>query len=192
MVRILGGQFKGLSLVTPPSIRATSAKVRQALFNILEPVVDGARVLDVFAGSGAFGCEALSRGASFAAFIDADTESVLSIRENLQRLAEELPRTSWRVVHQDAEAGIRTVAGSGAPFDLIMLDPPYRSEEGKKALNAVVDCAILAPSGIVAVEHDQRTVYPIPLGPLRYSTQHRYGDTVLSLYSAHPLGAHSE
>lgn len=184
MSRITGGRFKGISLVAPKGIRATEAKVRQALFNILGPSLEGARVLDGFAGSGAIGIEALSRGAAFVAFIEEDGEAILSIRDNLERIEAEVPRTAWRVVHLDVERGLRQVAKAERPFDVIVFDPPYRSAEGKKALNTVVDCAMLAPASIVVIEHDQRTVLPSSVGPLQQGRQHRYGDTVLSFYEA--------
>ena len=180
--RILGGDFKGLPLAVPRPIRATEAKVRQALFNILGDWVEGTRVLDGFAGSGALGFEALSRGASFVAFVESDTEAVLSIRQTLGRLEPELPRRAWRLVHLTMEQGVPQLAKVEPPFDLILLDPPYHSDEGKKALNTVVECAILARAGIVVMEHDRRTAPPPSVGSLQQRTQHRYGDTVLSFY----------
>ena len=182
MVRITAGEFKGLVLATPASIRATEAKVRQALFNILGDFIHGARVLDGFAGSGALGIEALSRGAAFAAFVESDTEAALAIRENLERLGPDLPRDAWRLLHLDMERALPQLAQSEAPFDLVLLDPPYRTDDGKKALSALVQCAILAPAGLVVIEHDQRTVLPTVIGPLQHGKRHRYGDTVLSFY----------
>jgi len=182
MARITGGQFKGLALVVPKPIRATEAKVRQAVFNILGSFVEGARVLDAFAGSGALGLEALSRGAEFAAFIESDAEAVVAIRDNLARLERQLPRSAWRLVHGEVAWGMKQLAASEPRFDIILLDPPYHSPEGKKALNTVVECAILAPAGVVVLEHDQRTELPASFGPLRRGKRHRYGDTVLSLY----------
>ncbi len=184
MPYILGGAFKGRTLVTPSAIRATEAKVRQALFNILGSAVEGARVVDVFAGSGALGLEALSRGAAFVAFIESDPEAVVCIRDNLQRLADEVPREAWRVMSLDAERGLQELARAPAAADILLMDPPYRTDDGKKALNALIDCAILAPTGIVAIEHDRRTVLPASIGPLVQWKQHRYGDTVLSFYHA--------
>ncbi len=184
MLRISAGQFRGIQLEVPKRIRATEGKVRQALFNILGEVIIGARVLDGYAGSGALGLEALSRGAAFAAFVEEDTDGILAIRANLDRLAHELPREAWRVVHMDFVRGARQLARVEAPFDLILLDPPYRADEAKKALNAVVDCAILAPTGLVILEHDQRTTPPATWGPLTHGKRHRYGDTVLSFYQA--------
>ena len=180
MLRISGGQFKGRSLKVPPALRATEAKVRQALFNILASRIEGARVVDGFAGSGSLGLEALSRGAAFVAFIESEGEAVVSIRDNLARL--EVPPHAWRVLHLDLERGLGELAKTEPPFDLVLLDPPYRGDEGKKALNTVVECAILAPAGLIAIEHDQRTALPAMVGPLQQRTRHRYGDTVLSFY----------
>jgi 16S rRNA (guanine(966)-N(2))-methyltransferase RsmD len=186
MLRVGAGEFKGVTLATPPGIRATGAKVRLALFNILGEAVAGARVLDVFAGSGALGIEALSRGAAFVAFIESDTRAILAIRDNLDRLAPDLPRHAWRVAHLDAVRGIGQLAKAESPFDIIICDPPYRTDDARKALNAIVECAILAPSGIVVIEHDQRTILPDTVGYLRQGKRHRYGDTVLSLYMGSP------
>ena len=184
MIRLSGGRWKGLVLKPPSSLRPTEGKVRQALCNILGAVLEGARVLDGFAGSGALGFETLSRGAAFAAFVESETEAVLSIRDNLERLGPELPREAWRVMHLEFERAAAQLAKTEDPFDVVVLDPPYRSDEGKKALNALVQYAILAPAGIVVVEHHQRTVLPEAVGPLRQFKRHRYGDTVLSFYRA--------
>lgn len=184
VLTIAAGQFKGLRLVTPHGLRPTAAKVRQALFNILGPVIHGARVIDGFAGSGALGCEALSQGAQTVAFIEADAEAVVAIRDNLARLGAELPRQAWRVLHLDLERGLRELARTEPPYDVMLLDPPYETPEAKKALNTVVECAILAPTGIVVVEHHLRTILPVSVGFLRQWKRHRYGDTVLSFYDA--------
>jgi len=182
MSRVAAGLFKGLSLKAPPGIRPTEDKVRQAVFNILGPAVGGCRFLDGFAGSGALGIEALSRGAAFSAFIESDTQAVLAIRENLERLSPDVEAESWRVLHLPAERGIAVLAESEDPFDFVLLDPPYASIDGKKALNALSRHAILAPAGIVVLEHDRRTEQPTIIGPLKQWKQHRYGDTVLSLF----------
>ena len=142
----------------------------------------GAQVIDGYAGSGALGLEALSRGAAFVAFIESDGEAVVSIRDNLERLSPELTREARRVLHLDLDRGLRALARTEPPFNLILLDPPYRSDEAKKALNTVEECAILAPTGIVAIEHHRQTALPSSSGSLQAFKQHRYGDTVLSFY----------
>ena len=182
MLRITGGRYKGVPLHAPPHLRATSAKVRQALSNILGALIEGSRVLDAFAGSGALGFEALSRGAAFVAFIDSSADAVISIRDTLTRLGSEAPRSAWRVMHLEVEPALAELAASEPPFDLVLLDPPYGADEGKKALNSVARYAILAPAGIVVIEHHQRTALSPAIGPLHQFKRHRYGDTVLSFY----------
>ena len=184
MFKVTGGRFKGMALVAPSKLRATEAKVRQAIGNILREVLEDGRVLDGFAGSGALGFEALSRGASFVAFVDSDPDAVVSIRDNLERLGADISRSAWRVLHLDFERGVQELAGSEPPFDVILLDPPYRTDDGKNALNALAQYAILAPAGIIVIEHHQRTVLPASIGPLHQFKRHRYGDTVLSFYRA--------
>lgn len=180
MARICGGAWKGRALTIPPHIRATEAKVRQALYNILGESVAGSRVVDGYAGSGALGCEALSREASFAAFVEPDPQAVVCIRENLDRLGAD--RDAWRLLHLEWARALPVLAQAQAPFDLVLLDPPYGGEEARKALIALDGYAILAPAGLVVVEHDRKTGLPASTSTLRALTQHRYGDTVLSLY----------
>jgi 16S rRNA (guanine966-N2)-methyltransferase len=156
--------------------------VRQAIFNILGPGIQGARVLDAFAGSGALGCEALSRGAGFVAFVDSDLEAVLCVRDNLGHLDADLPREAYRVLQLDMERAAADFASQETLFDVILLDPPYEGEAAKKALNALGDCVILAPTGVLIVEHSRRAMLDTAVGRLRQRRQHRYGDTVLSLY----------
>jgi len=181
-VHLTGGRWKGRTLATPAAQRPTGAKIRLALGNILREILPGARVLDGFAGSGAVGFEALSRGAAYVVFVDSDADSVMAVRDNLDKLGMELPRSAWRVMHLEIERGIQELANTGAQFDVIYLDAPYRSDDGKKALNALAQCAILAPSGIVVVEHHRGTALPPTLGSLEQFKRHRYGDTVLSFY----------
>ena len=184
MVRVTGGEWKGRGWEAPRSVRVTGAKVRQALFNILGSLTPGARMVDAFAGSGAVGIEALSRGASFVAFIESDDEAAWAIRGALERCSgERLPRR-WRIVQRDADAGLRQLARDDGPFDIIFCDPPYADEAAKKVLNTVEGCAMLARTGWLIIEHHRRAVLPSSVGPLRQSGQRRYGGTVLSFYQS--------
>ena len=153
MLKISGGQFRGVHLEAPAELRPTEAKVRQAIFNILGDFVVGARVVDAFAGSGALGIEALSRGASYVAFIETDAAAMLAIRDNLAKVDAELPDGMTRCIHLPVERGLEVLAKEEPPFDLVICDPPYGSSEAKKALSTVVECAMLAPAGVVVIEH---------------------------------------
>jgi 16S rRNA (guanine(966)-N(2))-methyltransferase RsmD len=174
-----------MRLAVPSRIPATAAKVRLALFNILQSVTEGARVLDGCAGSGALGLEALSRGAASAVFIDSDAASVRAIRENVARARYKGLQAEVMVLKTDALNALRRLGRHGTSFDLILLDPPYGHDVGKKALNVVAEYAMLAPSGILCLEHAARAVVPSEVGSLTLLKQHRYGGTVLSFYESH-------
>lgn len=182
MARISGGLLRGRTLVVPKQIRATEEKVRQAFFNILGSAIVGATVLDGFAGSGAFGLEALSRGAGRVIFLESHPASIKAIRENLAKIAGEPLEGEWVVHPGDVLRRLGEVAREEGPFDIVVFDPPYEAVEGKKLLNAVNDCAILTASGVLCLEHALRDEPPSRVGPLALVKQHRYGGTVLSFY----------
>ncbi|MEJ0059947.1 MAG: 16S rRNA (guanine(966)-N(2))-methyltransferase RsmD [Terricaulis sp.] len=142
-MRIVGGQFKGRALTAPAgrATRPTSDRAREAVFNILahapwSPGIEGRRVLDLFAGSGALGFEALSRGAAFALFVDTDADARGAIRQNIEALA--LFGTT-RIHRRDATDLGKKPAGLGDPFDLVFLDPPYGQKLGERVLARLGD-----------------------------------------------------
>ena len=188
MLRVAAGALRGLIIDVPPHIRPTEGKVRQAIFNILGPSIAGARVIDAFAGSGALGLEALSRGAGFVAFLESNPACLRAIERNLaqvttsRQIAPEAVFAQWTVLPGDANRSLEVLAGRGERFDVALLDPPYDGEEGKKALQAVGRSAILAASGILCLEHARSTRLPTTAGSLGLIKQHRYGETVLSFY----------
>ncbi len=182
MARIATGALKGLTLTIPQHIRATEDKVRQALFNIVGSHVEGANVLDGFAGSGALGLEALSRGADRVVFLESHPECLRAIRANVAKLSPEAMVGIWEIVQGDVLSRLPAVAQRFGVFDLVLLDPPYDGPWGKKALHVVAACGILAPAGLVCLEHARQSQISQAVGPLKRMTQHRYGDTVLSFY----------
>ncbi len=182
MARIAAGFLKGQVLVVPRHIRATADKVRQALFNILGGQIADARVIDGFAGSGALGLEALSRGARLVVFLESHPACVNAIERNLARIHPGTLPGRWRVMRGDALRSLQALARKTEPFDLLLLDPPYEGSLGEKALNVVATCGMLAPTSIVCVEHVRRHEPPSAIGPLILMTRYRYGDTVLSVY----------
>ncbi len=184
MAYVLAGQLKGMRLTVPSRIRATEAKVRLALFNILQAVIEGAGVLDGCAGSGALGLEALSRGAASAVFVDSDPACVRAIQENLAKARHKGLQAVTQIIRADVVQGLKRLARHGAVFDLILLDPPYDDSVGKKALNVVAEYAMLAPAGVLCLEHATRTAVPPEAGSLILIKQHRYGGTVLSFYES--------
>lgn len=176
-MRISGGTGRGRRITAPSgsAVRPTSDKVRQALFNILGDRISGAVFLDLFAGAGAVGIEAISRGAGAVVFVDASRRSAGIIEKNLRRtdLGEEA-----RVVVADAEAFIRRWSG---PYDIIFMDPPY-AEDINDLIERIGDSGLLKPDGLLVYEHFRKRASPERFGRLILFREARYGDTVLSFY----------
>jgi len=177
-MRIVGGSFGGRVLRAPAgaATRPTSEKVRQAIFNIL-PDPDGAQVLDVFAGSGALGIEALSRGAAHATFFETAKPALAAVRGNLRDLGLEDRAT---VVAGDSVT-LAARHAPPAPWRLVFVDPPYRSDLATRAVLAIPP-ANLANDVVIVIEHDRRNAPPDALGSLLRTDQRRYGDTLVSFY----------
>jgi len=149
--------------------------------------VEGAKILDLFSGSGALGIEALSRGASHVTFVDRSSFSMESIQENLSSLSlASLEPPPFDLLRTDALAAIRRLRREESEFDLALLDPPYGRHLARKSLIALTQYAIVSKSGWVVAEHDKRDLLPPSLegkeACLMLQGLKRYGDTVLSLY----------
>ena len=175
-MRVVAGQLGGRRLAAPRGrdTRPTADRVREAVFSILGPL-DGERVLDLFAGSGALGIEALSRGAGSAVFVDDATSAVRAVRENLDALG-----LSARVVRADAAQALRDAREAGDAYDLIFVDPPYRHAERWAGRLSELLPAVLASGGRVVSESDRRA--PLALG-LRLADERRYGDTLIRIHA---------
>ena len=186
-MRVTGGSDRGRRLKAPRGLgtRPTAAKIREAIFNILGPPPEGA-VLDLFAGSGALGLEALSRGAKRAVFIERDRSALAVLRQNLREMAAESRST---VIATDVRTGIRRLAASmSSPerfsedrFSWVFLDPPYANET-EAILAELADRDLLAGCAVVIVEHDKRHRPPASIGGLFLTLRREYGDTELSFY----------
>lgn len=179
-VRIVGGNLGGRVLRAPggAATRPTSEKVREAVFDILGSVA-GDRVLDLFAGTGALGLEALSRGAAHATFVDSARPAVAAIRGNLRALGLEDRAT---VIAGDAVA-VAARHAAAAPWRVVFVDPPYRSELAARAVLAL-PADRLAPGAVIIIEHDRHNAPPDLLGSLLRTDQRRYGDTLISFFAA--------
>jgi len=156
-MRIVGGEFKGRALATPDGqkTRPTSDRAREAIFNVLThaewaPALADARVMDIFAGSGALGFEAMSRGAGFCLFVETDEAARGAIRDNVESLG--LFGTT-RVHRRDATQLGQRPGGAAEAFDLVFLDPPYRQGLGQRALKALIDGNWLSDDAVAVFEH---------------------------------------
>jgi 16S rRNA (guanine966-N2)-methyltransferase len=175
-MRVVGGRLKGRALRAPASraIRPTSERLRESIFDILvhrHGAVEGARVVDLFAGSGALAIEALSRGAAFALFVDNGAPARALLRANVEALALGGVTRIWR-----ADATRLGKAPAGAPFALAFLDPPYGKGLAEPALAALRDGGWLAPGALVVVEESAEAAIEAPRG-FRVEDARTYGDT---------------
>lgn len=180
-MRIVGGEFRGRTLAAPRSnsIRPTTDRVREALFNILASryprLLPGARVLDLFAGSGALGFEALSRGASACVFVEQSVEGRGLIRATMESLA---LQGKARILRRDATA--LGDAGTIRPFGLVFADPPYAKGLGEMALESARDGGWLEPNAVAVIEESASVPFSPPSG-FQIADERRYGDTIIRI-----------
>jgi 16S rRNA (guanine(966)-N(2))-methyltransferase RsmD len=179
--RIIGGAGKGRRLKTAAgeTTRPTGARLRQTLFDILAPRIEGSRFLDAFAGSGGVGLEALSRGAARVVLVDTSAAAVEAARENARALA--AAGGEVQVVRQDARLALEALADQGRLFDVVYLDPPYASEL-YEPLVALAGARLVAEDGIVVAEHFHKRRLPERIGALVRTREKRIGDHCLSFY----------
>ncbi len=182
-MRIVGGRFRGRAIAAPSGTltRPTSDRVREALFNILAHGVDGfeiegARVLDLFAGSGALGLEALSRGAAYCLFVEDNADARGAVRENIEALGLTGASKLWR-----RDATKLGPASPMQPFQLLFADPPYGKGLGELALSAAAEGRWLSPGAVCVLEEraDAAIAIPADFAPLDVRT---YGDTALHFF----------
>jgi len=182
-MRLTGGLDRGRRLIAPRGgrTRPTAAKVREAIFNILGPPPDGG-VLDLYAGTGALGLEALSRGAGSVVFVEREHAPLAALRRNIKELGCS-ERTS--VIASDVCSGIRRLvaAGQGAAFSWVFLDPPY-VKETEGVLAELSGSGLLTACAVVVLEHDRRHRPPVSVGNLFLTDRREYGDTELSFFRA--------
>jgi 16S rRNA (guanine966-N2)-methyltransferase len=179
-MRLTGGLDRGRRLRAPKGAgtRPTGAKVREAMFNILGPPGEGA-VLDLFAGTGALGIEALSRGAVSACFVEREARARVALQRNLREL--ELSSRA-RVMGSDVLAALQKLEGEGARFAWVFVDPPYAANAVAPVLSALAGGSLLASGAVIVVEHDKRHLPPDSAGAVHLTDRRFYGDTGVSFY----------
>lgn len=184
MLKITGGEFKGkgLKTVSKTEIRPTPAKVREAIFNILRDKLSGKLFLDLFAGSGIVGIEALSRGAAHAFFFEKDRAHFKLLSQNIEKMGLGSKAT---IRHEDAFS----IRRAPVPCDIVFADPPYGSGLLEKILPLLGGNGMIKPQGIVIAEHFKKTILAPAYGNLERYGEYSYGDTLLTFYHTRPDAA---
>ena len=183
-MRVIAGLYKGRVLQAPTwdGLRPTSDRLRETLFNVLAPRVRGARVMDVYAGTGAVGIEAMSRGAEHVTFVESDRRAHTLIEVNLARcgIAE-----GYAIIRAPAGRAFETIrqTPSFAPFDIVLLDPPY-DHPAEQVLTGVE--SIVAPGAVIVLEHAKRMPVPTETGSLVCTRNLMSGDSALAFYACRP------
>ncbi len=180
-MRVIGGTYRGRTLRSAAglAIRPTSDRLRETLFNILAPRIEGSRFLDICAGSGAVGIEALSRGACKVTFIERSRRACAVIAANLGALAADRDAT---IVNRDAAVALKRLEEESEQFDVVFFDPPYASEIYHQVMNELGQDGLLSANAVVVVEHRGKTPPNPVYGKLRMFRQVKQGESALALY----------
>ncbi|WP_442600990.1 16S rRNA (guanine(966)-N(2))-methyltransferase RsmD [Paenibacillus sp. KN14-4R] len=181
-MRVISGKARGRSLKAVPGMgtRPTTDKVKEAIFSMIGPYFDGGTALDLFAGTGGLGIEALSRGVDKAIFIDMDKKSVDTVVHNLDvtRLREQA-----EIYRNDANRAIKLLAKRGMKFDIVFLDPPYRLKIIEELMIALEEGQLLAEDAIIVVETDSEDELPMHIGNCVSNRRSDYGEIAVTIYN---------
>ena len=180
-VRVISGSARGRSLKAVPGMgtRPTTDKVKEAIFSMIGPYFDGGYVLDLFAGTGGLGIEALSRGAERAIFVDMDPKSIEVIKQNLKTAKLE---NQAEVYRNDAMRAIKALEKRAKGFDLIFLDPPYKMTNVDEMMLDLAQRGLVQEDANVMVEHDASHAYPEVVGNFKQTRVANYGETTVTIY----------
>ena len=181
-MRVIAGKYKSRKLVAPPGMetRPTSDRLRETLFNVVAPGLAGSVWLDLFAGSGAIGIEAISRGARMVHFVESSKRAARTIRDNLAGLEIE---ESFEIIEREVPVALRMLDSQAVSCDFCFLDPPYRKMgDYEQALGFLSQSRLLSPTSVVIAEHDKHFDPGDAFGALRRQRTLRQGDAVLSFY----------
>jgi len=187
-LRIISGSARGRRLLSPKNslIRPTADRVKESLFNILNSLIagyDSCRALDIFAGTGNLGLEALSRGAAYAFFIDNHKESVALVIKNLRMLGFD---DRGRVIEREALSALRSLDKMKAPFQLVFIDPPYRQGLAERVMQFLATSALIDGNSLVIVEISSNELLPTAFDNLREFDRRVYGDTAIVFFRRMP------
>jgi len=181
-MRVIAGKYRSRIIKMPKgvNVRPTKDRIREALFGIIGEFVCGATVLDAFAGSGAFGIEALSRGAKRVVFLDKDKRCIETIKENLKNL--DIKTEAVSIIRMDVFKAFYVLEQKKEKFDIVLFDPPYHKEMAKKSLIKLECHDIVSNYCIIIIEHHKNDALPKELNTITSYRTVRYGDICLTFY----------
>lgn len=180
-MRVIAGEHKGRRLTAVPGkgTRPTTDKVKESIFNMIGPYFDGGWALDLYAGTGGLGIEALSRGADRAVFVERDNKAFAVVKQNVSACRLDDYAELYRM---DADRAIRTLANRAQPFDLVFLDPPYANQKIVEEITLLQELGMLADGAWIVAEHDVGDPFPEEIGQCVKDRESTYGDTAVTLY----------
>jgi len=180
-MRVVSGKCKGMPLKAVPgnSTRPTTDKVKEAIFNMIGPYFEGGIGLDLFAGSGGLGIEALSRGLDKVIFVDRDKSAIQTIRENIHKCGLEQYAEIFR---NEAERALKAVSKRGLQLDYIFLDPPYKKQQLEKIIEFIGENKLLHPNGMIICEHSSEVELLDQMTDFVKNKKEHYGSTTVSIY----------
>lgn len=180
-MRVISGSAKGRPLKSVPGngTRPTTDKVKEALFSMIGPYFEGGTALDLYAGTGGLGIEALSRGMEAAVFVDMEQKAIDTVRANLKAARLEAQAEVYR---NDAGRALAALEKRGRSFDLVFLDPPYRMKHGDELMVTLADKHLLKPEAVVVLEHESGYSYPEDIPGFSRMKQSVYGEVTISIY----------
>lgn len=183
-MRVIAGKYKGRRLTAPKGafVRPTSDRVKESFFSIIRDRLIDSRFLDLCAGTGNIGIEALSRGAKKVTFLDKNLNCIRQIEQNLTAIGLEINQPELKLIHADAIQGLNQFQLQSETFELIYLDPPYDSNLYNQCLSYISDNSVLETSGILLIEHRKHTQLPSISGRLCCYRMKQYGNTCISFY----------
>ena len=192
-MRVVAGKFKGrrLKTIKGSEVRPTADRVKESLFRIFGGQVVDADFLDLCAGTGSIGLEALSQGAKSTTFVDSNYHAIRTIESNLEMCGFDRKHPQVKLIHTDARKALTRFGKRKAKFDLIYFDPPYASKIYESCLKQIAEGDLLSAAGVLVIEHrraqETNWTESLILDKLVLSRQERYGDTMLSFYRWHQL-----
>jgi 16S rRNA (guanine966-N2)-methyltransferase len=180
-MRVVAGSKKGHRLQAVPGkeTRPTVDKVKESIFNMIGPYFDGGLVLDLYAGTGGLGIEALSRGAERCIFIDANRKAIQVIFQNLEMTH---LREQAEVYRNDADRALKVLMKRELAFDIVLLDPPYAEQKIESQIAIMQDHGLLAPKAVIVAEHDAGDELPEQIGSVTKIKEVTYGQTTVTIY----------